>query len=313
MIGRAVKSLMLIVLGIVILPVADAAPVNISSFTLSKDFSNNSENVSIFVEGDSAPKIADQYLAHPYLARSWQRLQTELSGSAGVTVKAVNGGPEIVFGNVQSAHSRSTAKVPVAIAALRHNFSKANRQRAQLAIQTSSNHAAERLWRSFGNRWVAGAATQKVLRSGDDQSTKVGRAWSVFHWSNEGAVTFAANLACMTDPAAVYVYDQMGNIHPEQSWGLGRISDSHFKGGWMWEKKYALQRQFGVFPKGDGSEIAVSMLVQAKNLHSGQNDLDLIAAWLYDHRDLLPGGKCSQSKDEFPPELVGVFRAAQNS
>jgi hypothetical protein len=89
--------------------------------------------------------------------------------------------------------------------------------------------------------------------------------------------------------------DLMGQISPDQRWGLGEIDGAKFKGGWgpSLEGDY-LVRQLGVIPVRDGfAVVAVAAVPNSGSFDDGTLDLTRIATWLQQRADLLPSGKCS--------------------
>ena len=88
--------------------------------------------------------------------------------------------------------------------------------------------------------------------------------------------------------------DLMGQIEPDQRWGLGQIPGAKFKGGWgpSLEGDY-LVRQFGVIPVNDGlAVVAVAVEPNSGSFDDGTQALTRIATWLQEHTDLLPVGNC---------------------
>ena len=176
-------------------------------------------------------------------------------GTAGVAVS--DGGAELVGGDDGAYPAWSTIKVPIAIAALRQDPSLG--PVAAAAIQYSDNDAAQRLWSAL----PPGAVDAVLAEGGNDVqvNTAVLRPeFSLFGqtaWSPSEQARFAAHLPCIAD--ADEVVASMGQVTAEQAYGIGRLPDARFKGGWGpdLQGKYTV-RQFGLVA-GPSGEVAVAL------------------------------------------------------
>ncbi|KQB84807.1 hypothetical protein [Corynebacterium lowii] len=133
----------------------------------------------------------------------------------------------------------STSKVPLAVAALRAFPEDAQvAENVRTALTASDNEAAAFLWEALGTPEEAGAAVEAVLREGGDDHTrvetrKVRPEFSAFgqtHWAVADQAAFATALPDVK--GAQPVLEAMGQVIPEQSYGLGTIEGMRFKGGW---------------------------------------------------------------------------------
>lgn len=100
----------------------------------------------------------------------------------------------------------------------------------------------------------------------------------------EDSALFAANLPCV--PGSEYVIDQMGQINPDQRWGLGTIPGAHFKGGWGPDEDGAyLVRQIGFFD-GPMGRIGVALAAHPSDgtYETGQSALNDLAAVVKAHQ-----------------------------
>lgn len=208
------------------------------------------------------------------------------------TAIAVAGAGEAGNANVPAW---STSKVPVAIAALRHDPS--NAQYVSAAISASDNAAAEAMWSSMGEQ--AGPLTQAVLADGGDTVTQVNTqvtrpgftAFGQTQWGLAEQAGFASQLRCIQD--AETIVQAMGAA-TGQAYGLGTIPGAIFKGGWGPDPSgsYGV-RQFGLVPSGDGY-VAVAIAANSPDgsYESGQALLTKVAQNLQANLEDMPQAKC---------------------
>lgn len=187
-------------------------------------------------------------------------------------------------GSISTGPAWSTAKVPVAIAALRKN-SAITQSNMWAAITASDNQAAASLWESLGPPTTAADATDQVLRDGGDatthtQSQVLRPGFSAFgqtQWRLIDQAGFAEHLG--TIAGGTDVLAAMSNIAADQRYGLGTIPGAVFKGGWGPEPDSGyVVRQFGLIPGPKPYGIAV--MVVTDNYQSGQYALSLAAKYL---------------------------------
>ncbi len=236
------------------------------------------------------------------LAADFTQLQPMLAGQVGVAIMPVGGGRMTVFGDWTTGIAWSTIKVPLAIAALRHDPEGA-RGDAEAAITYSDNGAAEALWQSLGDGLEAAQAVQDVLDEAGDRTTGLAGPRTTLDYTSFGSTEwtlteqarFASKLPCLSQTGEVTRL--MGEITPEQGWGLGTIDGAEFKGGWGPDDDTGVYtvRQFGLIPTPSG-QVAVAVAAQAE---SGTYDdatllLDRLARLLDRHREELRGGDCSR-------------------
>ncbi|MDR0990467.1 MAG: hypothetical protein LBL92_03785 [Propionibacteriaceae bacterium] len=225
-------------------------------------------------------------------------VETTYGAEVGLAATAPNSTTApVVVGSWTTGHAWSTIKVPLAIAALTRQPVGAD---AAAAITVSDNAAAQRLWDGLGSGDAAGQAVEVVLAQGGDTTTVVQRtrtrpeytAFGQTNWSLSSQVQFAANFP--TSPAAQTVWALMGNISGSQSWGLGRLPDAHFKGGWGPDNGGYTVRQFGSIAQGEGC-VAVAIGTEAATFDTGVAVLNDLADGLAELSDQLPVGPCYQA------------------
>ncbi|GEM33281.1 hypothetical protein NN3_42880 [Nocardia neocaledoniensis NBRC 108232] len=235
------------------------------------------------------------------LTAEFTQLQAQLPGQVGMALMPVGGGRMTIYGDWTTGIAWSTMKVPLAVAALRHDQDQSIFEMVQAAITVSDNDAAYGLWESLGDGEEAAAAVQQVLDEAGDipagkQSVRTELDYTSFggtEWSLANQVRFASRLPCL--PQTEVVTKLMGEITPEQGWGLGLLDNTEFKGGWGPDDYTGVYtvRQFGLVPVGSG-QLAVALAAQAD---SGTFDdttalLDRMALLLARHLPELRGGVC---------------------
>ncbi|MGW5452902.1 hypothetical protein [Nocardia sp. NPDC003979] len=235
------------------------------------------------------------------LAAEFTQLQATLPGQVGMALMPVGGGRMTIYGDWTTGIAWSTIKVPLAVAALRHDHDQSIFEMVQAAITVSDNDAAYGLWQSLGDGTAAAEAVQQVLDEAGEVNTDKPEmrteldytAFGVTEWSLANQVRFASKLPCLPDTEVVMRL--MGEITPEQGWGLGLLDHAEFKGGWGPDDDTGMYtvRQFGLIPVGSG-QLAVALAAQAD---SGSFEdttalLDRMALLLARHLPDLRGGVC---------------------
>ncbi|WP_336081298.1 hypothetical protein [Nocardia sp. SSK8] len=234
------------------------------------------------------------------LAAEFTQLQARLPGQVGMALMPVGGGRMTIFGDWTTGIAWSTIKVPLAIAALRHEQNQSIFEMVRAAITVSDNDAAEALWESLGDAPEARAAVEQVLDeagrlpSGKLVHTDIDEtAFGGTEWSLADQVRFASRLPCL--PQTEVVRSMMGQITPDQAWGLGLLDGTEFKGGWGPDDDTGIYtvRQFGLVPVGSG-RLAVAIAAQADSGTFADTTalLDHLALLLSRHLPNLTGGVC---------------------
>jgi hypothetical protein len=236
------------------------------------------------------------------LAGDFAQLQNKLNAQVGVVIKAVGADQDpIVLGDLQTGKAWSTMKVPLAIAALQEEQSPEVTDLMIAAITESNTAAAEKIWASLGDPDTAAHKVEKVLLQAGDptrvESKKVRPEFTAFgqsDWALINQVRFISYAACQNRDEPIL--NLMGEIGPDQRWGLGSIANINirFKGGWgPSPTNQYLVRQMGVLTTPAG-QIAVAVAVQpaSGSFSDGTQDLTEISTWLTQHLDALPVGRC---------------------
>jgi hypothetical protein len=239
--------------------------------------------------------------APPALTAEFAQLAKKLPAVVGIAFSAVGSGQEPTrLGEWQSGGPAwSTIKVPLVIAALQDDESHTVTDAMTAAITESDNAAAESIWAGLGDPVTAGQKVDAVLRQAHDptivQSQRVRPPYTAFgqtDWPLTEQVRFTSAAIC--DKADAPVFDLMGQIAQGQSWGIGTIPGTRYKGGWGPSPSgNYLVRQIGVLT-GPNGMVAVALAAQPASgkFDDGIADLNEMAHWLTAHLAALPAGHC---------------------
>jgi hypothetical protein len=236
------------------------------------------------------------------LQADFAQFEPTLHAQAGIAIGAVGStNAPTTLGDWQTGPAWSTIKIPLALAALRQDDSHTITDPMKAAITESDNAAAESIWATLGSPVEAATKVQDVLKGTGDQDTivpseKRRAQFTIFgqtDWSLTHQVQFISSAFC--DNANTPILALMGQIEPGQSWGLGTIAGTQFKGGWgpSTTGNY-LVRQFGVITTPNGVKVAVALAAEPESgqFDDGTTDLNHMAKWLTDHFASLPTGQC---------------------
>lgn len=250
------------------------------------------------------PELKAFDLAVAQLEGDFKELEMSIDGEIGLVVRPM-GSPdaEIILGTWSSGPAWSTMKVPLAIAALRDEAQPIVSDNMVAAVELSDNVAADALWRGLGDPATAARKVEAVLRdSGDftiveDERIRVDKpelsAFGQTIWPLVEQARFVASAAC--DKRNDQVFDLMAHVAGDQSWGLGQLEGSRYKGGWgpSVSGNY-LVRQIGVLQTPSG-QAAVALAVEpaSGSFAAGTEALNKMADWIADHEAKIPSGSCA--------------------
>ncbi|MGH3970205.1 MAG: hypothetical protein ACRDTV_19320, partial [Mycobacterium sp.] len=209
----------------------------------------------------------------------------------GIAVTAVGDGETpMPLGDWTIGKAWSTIKVPLTIAALREQDQHQVTDAMKAAITESDNAAAESIWAGLGDPVTAEHAVEHVLQDTGDptivQSQRVRPPFTAFgqtDWSLADQARFISRAVC--DKRNAPIFDLMGHVEPDQSWGIGKIPGTQFKGGWGPSPtgKY-LVRQIGILKTPTGRvAVAIAAEPASGSFADGTQDLTEVARWLTDH------------------------------
>lgn len=228
---------------------------------------------------------------------SFAALAQELPGGEGVAISA--GGEVLTLGSVRTGTAWSTAKVPVAMAAVQARSARSADLTA--ALTASDNAAAERLFAGLGSPASAARRATAQLRAAGDPRTVVqsrrtaGAGYTAFGqtaWRLGDQARFAFGLSCSA--AGRRVAALMRRVVSGQRWGLGTLDGAAFKGGWgpgstPGRIRGWLDRQFGVV-RIDGTAYGIAVASTAPDHTAGPKALTRLAAWAAAHADAAAPG-----------------------
>jgi hypothetical protein len=234
------------------------------------------------------------------LGEGFTKLESTLHAKMGIVISAVGANPkQLVFGDWTTGPAWSTSKVPLTIAALREEHPPTVTDWMRAAITKSDNAAAESIWEKLGDPVAAAHKVEAVLRQYGDPTTVEWRklrpeftAFGQTIWSLSNQARFTAAAVCDSGNAPIFAL--MGQVEDGQSWGLGVIPDTQFKGGWGPSTAGSyLVRQLGVLKTPAGlTAVAVATEPASGSFNDGANELTEVAKWLMTHGAELPAGQC---------------------
>ncbi|WP_291313487.1 hypothetical protein [Corynebacterium sp. UBA2622] len=213
-------------------------------------------------------------------------------GSVGIAVA----GPDGVraYGDDGAYPAWSTIKVPVAVAAYR-TVPQAAAALAGPAVTQSDNAAAQGMWDAL----PAGAADAVLAEAGvgAQVNTAVIRPeFSTFGQTLLTAsqeATLAAQLPCLA--GAGPVLELMGQVAPDQRYGLGQFDGARFKGGWGPSPAGGYQvRQLGLvpLPAGGNAALALTVIPASGDYATGQAMATALAEGIRPLLGTLPASSC---------------------
>lgn len=205
---------------------------------------------------------------------------------AQVGVALTDRGGSSSFGELLDGPAWSTIKVPIALAALDACIAEPALVETQItaALTASDNAAALWLWECLGDPDTAAQLTEDILAqagsSANVQSTISRPSFSSFgqtEWSLSDQALFAQSLPELVD--GTVIAEAMQSVVPDQSYGLGTLDSTSFKGGWGPDLDGTyLVRQFG-FLTIDGRNVGIALAAKAPDgtYESGQSVLTELA------------------------------------
>lgn len=236
-------------------------------------------------------------------------LEGQLGAKLGVAVAVAGAtgipGPDDAVGQLTTGAAWSTAKVPLALAALAAHPGRTTETLVARAIRQSDNEAAQQLWDAWPTPEAAAAAVAAVLRAGGDPLTTVPTAplrtgFSVVgqtDWPLARQARFAADLACL--PHATTVLDHMRQVADNQRWGVS-TSDGFTtvarKGGWGpgVGDSYLVRQLASVTVAGRTFGIALAVEARPATLGAGITAIDALSRWLGSRLRTVVDGRCAR-------------------
>lgn len=250
------------------------------------------------VQADDAVAEPTGPLTTPELTEALEQIVNNVKrrypGDVGIAV--ANGHETASAGDENPLQSWSSIKVPIAIAAMRNDNWWIDSMQA--SIKWSDNDAAIRLWNSLPD--PKGEVAEVLKEAHGTQTTFIEEVTEPTYdafgeplWSVPEQAQFANHLTCIADSEEVVA--AMGDIDPDQSYGLGKLNNAHFKGGWGPDDETGAYsaRQFGLVTIG-GTDVAVSIFAQSDegNYDTEQLMLTMMARKLAKLAGRLPAAEC---------------------
>jgi hypothetical protein len=226
---------------------------------------------------------------------SFERLAETVPATIGIAIARPGRAEVRSLGRWSAGVAWSTIKVPLAIAALRSDRSRAQGLVVK-AITESDNPAAEALWSQLGEPLDAARQVQGIIRESGDtatlvQSQRIRPGFTAFgqtQWTLDRQARFAAQLPSISD--ADTVIDLMRHLAGAQRWGLA-AKGPPAKGGWgPGGVGSYLVRQFGVLPT-ESEHVGVALAAEAHDgvFDTGVDALNRMTDWLDGHLPELTG------------------------
>ncbi len=218
---------------------------------------------------------------------SFERLSATIPATVGIAVAAPDREAVHSFGEWSAGVAWSTIKVPLAVAALRGDRSRAEALVPKM-ITESDNAASETLWSGLGDPGEAARRVQAVIAEAGDagtvvESQRIRRGFTPFgqtQWALSRQASFAARLPNV--PGAGTVIDLMQRLTAAQRWGLAAKGVAA-KGGWgPGIRDGYLVRQFGIMPTKSG-HVGVALAADADSFQTGIDVLNTMTDWLIGH------------------------------
>jgi hypothetical protein len=222
----------------------------------------------------------------------------------GVYIEDVRSGGTYSFNGGYASQSASMAKPMIVSMALRKaaadggSLSAENVEYARKAITQSDNDAATALWN------YAGYAGYQTLADGLSMTqthldTAKADQWSWTWTTPSDQVKLVKVLATGTSKALTaeqcsFVYDLMGQVEDDQTWGVGQPKSSsvsvHLKNGWVQFKSsdnlWAVNSMGSVV--GDGRDYRLCVMTRVADFPTGRDLTSMVGKWVF---SILGSGK----------------------
>lgn len=215
------------------------------------------------------------------MAEAVAAIEEETGTQAGISL--FDGTTQTSAGSVGTLPAWSTIKIPIAVAAQEYcSYDEATlAQLTSASIEYSDNDAASSLWTCLGHESEASQIVGEEIAKGG-MSVQVEPYFGTTVWPVPAQARYAHYLASL--PEDHPVIEEMHKINPEHSYGLGRIPDMPFKGGWSdaddgsWHS-----RQMGFATIG---ETTYGIAIAARSVDGSEEDcqatLDKLAQYIVD-------------------------------
>lgn len=228
-----------------------------------------------------------------------QALKTISGGSDkfGVYLEDLKTGTTYSYQGDYASQSASMAKPMIVAMALRKaggvaQLSAENQDNARKAITHSDNDAAQALWDYAGGgpAYTALAADLGMTSTHLDQGKPTQWSWT---WTTPADqvklldVLAGGKSSALTADEAKYIYDLMGQVEDDQTWGVGQPKSAtvsvHLKNGWVQFKSsdglWAVNSIGTV--TGDGRDYRLAIMTRDSDFDTGRELTSTVGKWVF--------------------------------
>jgi hypothetical protein len=217
------------------------------------------------------------------------------SDKFGVFIEDVRSGGTYSYNGGYASQSASMAKPMIVAMALRKarpaDLPAAQIANAALAINQSDNNAATALWQYAGYSGYPELATALGMGNTHLDKDKPDQ-WSWTWTTPSDQVKLVKALATGKSDAlefaeAKFIYDQMGNVIPDQTWGVGQPKadkvEVHLKNGWVQFKSsdnlWAVNSMGSVV--GEGRDYRMCVMTRVPDFTTGRDLTSMVGKWVF--------------------------------
>lgn len=219
------------------------------------------------------------------------------SSTFGVYVEDVRTGGSYSFNGDYSSQSASMAKPMIVAMALRAarssgGLSTDSTANAENAIRHSDNDAAQALWDASGGASAYAALARELQMAHTHLDPTRADQWSWTWTTPADQVLLAKTLAtgktaALTAAESTFIYDLMGQVEDDQSWGVGQPKSAnvhvHLKNGWVQFKStdnlWAVNSMGSV--EGDGRNYRLCVMTRVPDFATGRAVTSEVGKWVF--------------------------------
>lgn len=219
------------------------------------------------------------------------------STNFGVSIEDVRSGGTYSFSGDYSSQSASMAKPMIVAMAERKarsdggTLSAENVDNATKAITHSDNDAASALWQYAGYQGYQTLADELGMAHTHLDQNKADQ-WSWTWTTPSDQVLLVKTLAtggsqALTDAECSFIYDLMGQVEDDQTWGVGQPKSGtvkvHLKNGWVQFKStdglWAVNSMGAV--SGDGRDYRMCVMTRVPDFDTGRAVTSEVGKWVF--------------------------------
>nr|WP_300145374.1 serine hydrolase [Propionicimonas sp.] len=219
------------------------------------------------------------------------------SQNFGVFIEDVRTGGTYGFTGDYASQSASMAKPMIVAMALRkaradgQALSTEHQENARAAITHSDNDAASALWNYAGYQSYQSLAAELGMTHTHLDENRADQ-WSWTWTTPSDQVLLAKTLAtggskALTDDECRFVWDLMGQVQDDQTWGVGQPKSgtvkAHLKNGWVQFKStdglWAVNSMGAV--EGDGRNYRLAVMTRVPDFDTGRAVTSEVGTWVF--------------------------------